>query len=79
PLLFFDYAIGHRFKGSPPMAFRRLSKWTESIGWWQVLICFVIGVYYAAIIAYAAMYTWFSFGERGGEDPEAFFFGEYLQ
>jgi neurotransmitter:Na+ symporter, NSS family len=79
PLLFFDYAIGHRFKGSPPMAFRRLSKWTESIGWWQVLICFVIGVYYAAIIAYAAMYTYFSLGERWGEDPEAFFFGEYLQ
>jgi neurotransmitter:Na+ symporter, NSS family len=79
PLLFFDYAIGHRFKGSPPLAFRRLSKWTESIGWWQVLICFVIGVYYAAIIAYAAMYTWFSFGERWGDDPEAFFFGEYLQ
>jgi neurotransmitter:Na+ symporter, NSS family len=79
PLLFFDYAIGHRFKGSPPMAFRRLNRWTESIGWWQVLICFVIGVYYAAIIAYAAMYTYFSFGERWGEDPEAFFFGEYLQ
>ncbi|VXB77910.1 Uncharacterized sodium-dependent transporter HI_0736 [Citricoccus sp. K5] len=79
PLLFFDYAIGHRFKGSPPLAFRRLSKWAESIGWWQVLICFVIGVYYAAIIAYAAMYTWFSFGERWGDDPEAFFFGEYLQ
>ncbi|HRO29318.1 MULTISPECIES: sodium-dependent transporter [Micrococcaceae] len=79
PLLFFDYAIGHRFKGSPPLAFRRLSRWTESIGWWQVLICFVIGVYYAAIIAYAAMYTWFSFDERWGDDPEAFFFGEYLR
>ncbi|MGM7671095.1 sodium-dependent transporter [Microbacterium sp. A93] len=79
PLLFFDYAIGHRFKGSPPLAFRRLSRWTESIGWWQVLICFVIGVYYAAIIAYAAMYTWFSFGEKWGDDPETFFFGEYLQ
>ncbi len=79
PLLFFDYAIGHRFKGSPPMAFRRLSKWTESIGWWQVGICFVIGVYYAAIIAYAAMYTWFSTHEAWGDDPEAFFFGDYLQ
>lgn len=79
PLLFFDYAIGHRFKGSPPMAFRRLSKWTESIGWWQVGICFVIGVYYAAIIAYAAMYTWFSTHEAWGDDPETFFFGDYLQ
>ncbi|MFC7401242.1 sodium-dependent transporter [Citricoccus sp. GCM10030269] len=79
PLLFFDYAIGHRFKGSPPMAFRRLSRWAESIGWWQVLICFVIGVYYAAIVAYAAMYTWFSIGERWGDDPETFFSADYLQ
>jgi NSS family neurotransmitter:Na+ symporter len=79
PLLFFDYAIGHRFKGSPPLAFRRLSRWTESIGWWQVGICFVIGVYYAAIIAWAAMYTWFSLNEAWGDDPEAFFFGQYLQ
>ncbi|MDI3331270.1 MAG: sodium-dependent transporter [Micrococcus sp.] len=79
PLLFFDYAIGHRFKGSPPLAFRRLSRWTESIGWWQVLICFVIGVYYAAIIAWAAMYTFFSITEAWGDDPEAFFFGDFLQ
>jgi len=79
PLLFFDYAIGHRFKGSPPLAFRRLTRWTESIGWWQVLICFVIGVYYAAIIAWAAMYTFFSVTKAWGDDPEAFFFGDYLQ
>ena len=79
PLLFFDYAIGHRFRGSPPLAFRRLSRWTESIGWWQVLICVVIGVYYAAIIAWAAMYTWFSVSKAWGDDPEQFLFGEYLQ
>ena len=33
PLLFFDYAIGHRFRGSAPLAFRRLSRWTETVGW----------------------------------------------
>ncbi len=25
PLLFVDYAMGHKFRGSPPLAFRRLS------------------------------------------------------
>ena len=79
PLLFFDYAIGHRYKGSPPLAFRRMGKGVEAIGWWQVLICFVIGVYYAAIVAWAAMYTYFSFNKAWGDDPEAFFFGKYLQ
>ncbi len=79
PLLFFDYSIGHRFKGSPPLAFRRISRGVEAIGWWQVLICFVIGVYYAAIVAWAAMYTYFSFTKAWGDDPEGFFFGHYLQ
>ena len=79
PLLFFDYAIGHRFRGSAPLAFRRLSRWTETVGWWQVLICVVIGIYYAAIIGWAIMYTWFSVDQRWGEDPETFLMGDYLR
>lgn len=79
PLLFLDYAIGHRFRGSAPLAFRRLSRWTEAIGWWQVLICAIIGIYYAAIIAWAMSYTVFSFDQRWGDDPEGFLFKNHLQ
>ncbi|MCT2008467.1 sodium-dependent transporter [Micrococcus lylae] len=79
PILFFDYAIGHRFRGAPPLAFRRLHRGAEWIGWFQVFICFVIAVYYAAIIAWAIMYTWFSTDHAWGEDPEGFFFGTHLQ
>ncbi|GAB2509817.1 NSS family neurotransmitter:Na+ symporter [Paramicrobacterium agarici] len=79
PLLFLDYAIGHKFRGSPPMAFRRLHKKAEMFGWWQVLICFVIAVYYAVIIAWAACYTWFSVTKAWGDDPAGFLMGEYLQ
>src|SRR5690625_7334267 len=79
PLLFFGYSLGHRFKGSPPLPFRRLSKWTETIGWWQVLICVVIGVYYAAILGWSAMYIFYSATEAWGADPNAFFFENYLQ
>ena len=57
PLLFFDYAIGHKYRGSAPLAMRRLNKRTEALGWWQVLICVIIGIYYAAIVAWAAVYT----------------------
>ena len=56
PLLFLDYAIGHRFRGSAPLAFRRMHRAAEPLGWWQVLICVVIAAYYAVIIAWAAMY-----------------------
>ncbi|WFP16003.1 sodium-dependent transporter [Citricoccus muralis] len=78
PLLFFDYAIGHRFRGSPPLAFRRLHKSTEALGWFQVMVCVIIGIYYAAIIGWAISYTWFSVSEAWGDDPNGFFFGQYL-
>jgi NSS family neurotransmitter:Na+ symporter len=80
PLLFFDYAIGHRFRGSAPLAFRRMHRAAEPLGWWQVLICVVVSVYYAVIIAWAAMYTWFSAQLTWGVgNEEAFFSGEFLQ
>lgn len=79
PLLFLDYSIGHRYRGSAPLAFRRLNRKTEVIGWWQVLICFIIAIYYAAIIAWAAMYAWFSLTKAWGDDAEGFFMGEFLK
>ena len=80
PLLFLDYAMGHRYRSSPPLAMRRLGgrKWVESLGWWQVLVCFVIGIYYAAIIAWAGMYFIFSFNEAWGDDPAGFLYGNFL-
>ena len=80
PLLFFDYAIGHRFRSSAPLAFRRMSRAAEPLGWWQVLICVVIATYYAVIIAWAAMYTWFSANITWGKGNEQdYFFADFLQ
>ncbi|MGO2048535.1 MAG: sodium-dependent transporter [Brachybacterium tyrofermentans] len=78
PLLFLDYAIGHRWRGSAPTAWRRFKRWTEFIGWWQVLIALIIALYYALILAWATNYTIFSFDQRWGDDA-AGFFGEYTQ
>lgn len=79
PLLFLDYAIGQRYRGSAPLSFARISRWMESLGWWQTLVCFIIGIYYAVIVAWAAMYFIFSANQAWGEDPNGFFFGEFLQ
>ena len=79
PFLLLDYAIGHRHRGSAPLSFARLRRGTEGLGWWQVGICFVIAVYYAAVLAWALRYTLFSLDRAWGSDPEAFFFGEFLQ
>lgn len=79
PLLFLDYAIGHRYRGSAPLSFRRMARWTETLGWWQVAVCFVIAIYYAVIIAWAVMYMFFSPGLAWGDDPKGFLFGDFLQ
>lgn len=80
PILFLDYAIGHRFRGSAPTSFRRLGgRWLESLGWFQVMIAFVIALYYTVVIAWALSYFVFSFDLRWGDDPGGFLTGDYLQ
>ncbi len=79
PFLFLDYALGHRNRGSAPLSFARMRRGAEGLGWWQVAICFMIAVYYAAVIAWAVRYTFFSINQAWGSDPEGFFFGDFLQ
>lgn len=79
PFLLFDYAIGHRHRGSAPLSFARMHRRAEGLGWWQVGICFVIAVYYAAVIAWALRYTFFSLNKAWGSDPDGFFFGSFLK
>ncbi|GAA4888681.1 sodium-dependent transporter [Streptomonospora salina] len=78
PLLILEYAVGHRYRASPPAAFRRLARPAESLGWWQVGICFVIAVYYAVIVAWAVRYAGFSVTQAWGGDTESFLYGDFL-
>ena len=80
PILFLDYAIGHRFRGSAPLALRRLAgKLGEGIGWFQVMICVFIAIYYTAVLAWASSYFVFSFDLRWGDDAAGYFTGDFLQ
>ncbi|PSK96391.1 NSS family neurotransmitter:Na+ symporter [Haloactinopolyspora alba] len=79
PVLILAYTMGHRFRGSPPLAFRRLHPRAEVIGWWQVGVSFVIAAYYAVIIAWAVRYAGFSVGQDWADDPAGFFSGEFIQ
>ena len=55
PLLLLDYAIDHRYRGSAPLAFRRLGRWFEPVGWWNVMTNVIICIYYAVIIGWSAI------------------------
>ena len=74
PVLFLDYSLGHRFRGSAPAVFRRLSRRFEWLGWWQVMVCFIIMTYYAVIVAWALRYMIFSVNTAWGGDAKGFFY-----
>ncbi|OOR89940.1 sodium-dependent transporter [Moraxella caviae] len=79
PLLFLDYVSGQKYRGAPPTAYRRMIKSQEIVGWWQVLVCSIIGIYYAGVLSWAGQYTIYAFNQAWGEDTEGFFFNHYLQ
>ncbi|MDQ8937158.1 sodium-dependent transporter [Acinetobacter rudis] len=79
PLLFLDYAVGHRSHGAPPKAYKQLWKPAETLGWWQVCVCLIIGLYYAGVLTWAGSYVYFSMGQLWGDNPEKFFFSTFLQ
>ena len=33
PFLLVEYALGHKYRGSAPLSFARLSRRTEGLGW----------------------------------------------
>ena len=73
PILLLDYALGHRFRGSTPAVFRRMSSKLEWLGWFQVFICFVIMTYCAVVVAWSLCYMFFSFTIAWGDDAAGFF------
>ncbi|MQW92681.1 sodium-dependent transporter [Acinetobacter wanghuae] len=78
PLLFLDYAVGHKFRKAPPTAYKKLMN-SESLGWWQVMVTLVIGIYYASVLSWAGSYMFYSVGQQWGTDTQSFFFSTYLQ
>lgn len=78
PLLFLDYAVGHKFRKAPPTAYKKLMN-SEVLGWWQVMVTLIIGIYYASVLSWAGSYIYYSIGQKWGEDTQGFFFNTYLQ
>jgi len=79
PILIMEFTMGHKYRGSSPLTFRRMNKRTEIIGWWGVLVAFVISTYYSVIIAWAISYAVFSVNLSWGSDTTSYFVGDYLQ
>ncbi len=80
PLLILEYGIGHERIGSAPLAYRKIAKSWEWLGWWSVIfVMFGIELYYSVIIAWCLNYFAFSFDLKWGANPDTFFFQDFLK
>ena len=79
PLMILEYGIGHRMRGSAPMAFAKIHANWEWLGWWTVIfVMFGIVLYYAVVIAWCVSFLIYALTLAWGADPNAFFFQQYL-
>ncbi len=79
PLLILEFAIGHERIGSAPLAYAKIGRKWEWLGWWAVIfVMFGIELYYTVVIAWCMNFFVYSFSLGWGDDPNAFFFKEFL-
>jgi len=80
PLMILELGIGHRMRGSSPLSLAKIDRRWEWCGWWAV-ICAMYGImlYYSVIISWCLRYVFISFNLSWGNDPNDFFFNQFLQ
>ncbi len=79
PLLILEFAIGHERIGSAPLTYHKIRRNWEWLGWWAVVfVMFGIELYYTTIISWCLNFFAYSFTLAWGDDPDAFFFKEFL-
>ncbi|MEC4678031.1 MAG: sodium-dependent transporter, partial [Nitrospirota bacterium] len=79
PLMILEFSLGHKFTASAPLAFSKLNRRFEWVGWWTVtFVMFGIVLYYSVIISWCLNYLLLSFTLAWGDDPGNYFFKEFL-
>lgn len=79
PFMILEIGLGHKMRGSAPASFSRISSRWEWLGWWQIIfVMFGVVLYYSVVIAWCFNYLFFAFGLEWGDDPNKFFFNEFL-
>ena len=80
PLMILEVGIGQRMRGSAPMSFAKVNRRWEWLGWWAVnFVMLGIVLYYSVVISWCLNYLIYSFNLTWGNNPNDFFFKEFLQ
>ena len=79
PVLILEFGLGHERIGSAPLAFAKINRNWEWLGWWAVtFMMFGLSFYYTTIISWCFNFFYLSLNLGWGDDPNAFFFTKFL-
>ncbi len=78
PILILEFSLGAKMSASAPLSFKKINKRFTWIGWFALLIAFIIVTYYTVIMSWSANYLIHSVTLKWGSNPKTFFFGNVL-
>lgn len=78
PLMIMEFGFGHKMRGANTLAFAKLGRKWEWLGWWPVMIPLIVSTFYSVVIAWSINYLIYAFTGAWGNDPNAFFGGQFL-
>ncbi|MFA5784437.1 MAG: sodium-dependent transporter [Phycisphaerae bacterium] len=92
PIMILEFSLGHFTQRAAPEAFATANKKLEFLGWWGILMGFVIIAFYPVVLGYCFSFMWFSIkgifnggelpwagqGMQGVENAKEFFYTTYL-
>lgn len=79
PFLILEFGTGRQHRSSAPRLFAKISKNWEWLGWWQILVSFVISLYYVAIVGWTILYCFLAFNQGWGVETGEYFYKSFLQ
>jgi len=81
PLLILEFSLGHLTQQAAPNAFKRVGGRWEFVGWWPILLSFIIVCYYAVVLAWCLNYLVLSFHHPlpWAQNSKEYFYNSYLQ
>jgi NSS family neurotransmitter:Na+ symporter len=79
PLMILEFSLGHFTQAPAPLAFGKIKKPWEILGWFSLLIGFGICTYYAVVMGWCFDYLGFAVKKVWGEDTQGFFFNNFLK
>ncbi len=80
PIMVLEYALGHKFQGASPLAFSKVNRKLEIVGWWMPVVATCgIMLFYSVVIGWCINYFIYSFNLSWGSNTGTFFFNNFLQ